>query len=157
MTTRTRKHWTQEDIQKLIALTEEGASNADIANQLDCTAHSLKNKKTQLRKAGILPPSQAEIEFSPEQLEEIRTSLMPNSALAKKFGCDPKVIAKRRMRMNINPTSPGQQCQYTGCYERKVNDPHRLGLCADHLANARRILAKPSPITMLGEEWPPNH
>ena len=40
MTTRTRKHWTQEDIQKLIALTEEGASNADIANQLDCTAHS---------------------------------------------------------------------------------------------------------------------
>lgn len=45
MTTRTRKHWTQEDIQKLIALTEEGTSNADIANQLDCTAHSLKNKK----------------------------------------------------------------------------------------------------------------
>ena len=32
-----------------------------------------------------------------------------------------------------------------------------IGLCADHLANARSILAKPSPITMLGEEWPPNH
>ena len=70
MTTRTRKHWTQEDIQKLVALTEEGTSNADNANQLDCTAHSLKKQKTQLRKAGILPPFQAEIEFSPEQLEE---------------------------------------------------------------------------------------
>lgn len=149
----TRRTWTPDEEKQLAALTTSGVPKPDIAAQLDRSYHAVHQRQIHLRKTGIIPPVEKPERFTPEQLAELRVSPLSDYALAKKMGSTPGAVRWHRKKRDMSPPAPpGQQCQHANCRAKKVDDPHRLGLCAGHLANAQRILAHPAPSARLGEE-----
>lgn len=52
---RAKQEWTQEDVDELIRMTQNGMTAPEIAEEIDRSAASVNSKLTKLRKAGVLP------------------------------------------------------------------------------------------------------
>lgn len=52
---RAKQEWTQEDVDELIRMTQNGMTAPEIAEELDRSAASVNSKLTKLRRAGVLP------------------------------------------------------------------------------------------------------
>ena len=52
---RAKHEWTQEDVDELIRMTQNGMTAPEIAEETDRSAASVNSKLTKLRRAGVLP------------------------------------------------------------------------------------------------------
>lgn len=52
---RAKQEWTQEDVDELIRMTQNGMTAPEIAEEIDRSAASVNSKLTKLRRAGVLP------------------------------------------------------------------------------------------------------